>query len=310
MNFDRPPKDASVDNLLELCEVLREGIQTRDKLYESVEQGDSLVRDNIRYGVGLGFLRETDEGVETTSRGVEASYNQDSPDELAEQFRQGLIEYQLFNVVLEELASEAFSADDLPITKSDVLRVFRTSVGLEGSESTLGSAATTFIQTLEAAGLGKYVVGRGGKETRLELTEDFDELVDQITTSQEIESETEPEPIEELYESQPHASANETSPSTSQTNSSPINIKIDLSGTEDPDKVEELIIGIRRGLSQDLSKFNDGPSSEHFGPENEEKSSENTTSAPTDQEKEIDSELESNAPDQSLDSFADSVQDD
>lgn len=78
MSFDRPPKDASVDNLLKLCEVLREGTKTRDELYDELEQGNTLVRDNIRYGIRLGFLEKFEDGVNTTSRGVEASYNQDN----------------------------------------------------------------------------------------------------------------------------------------------------------------------------------------------------------------------------------------
>jgi hypothetical protein len=54
MNFESPPKDASVENLLEICELLREGELTREELYKQVEQSKSLVRDNIKLGKGLG----------------------------------------------------------------------------------------------------------------------------------------------------------------------------------------------------------------------------------------------------------------
>lgn len=302
MNFDKPPKDASVDNLLELCEVLREGVQSRDGLYEAVEQSHTLVRSNIKYGVGLGFLKELEDGVETTPRGVEASYNQDNPEELAEQFREGLQEYQLYTAVIEQLASE----DEPPIIKSDVLRVFRTSVGLEGSENTLGDAATTFIQTLEAAGLGKYVVGRGGNETRLEIAEDFERLVDKITATPEPE----PASVEDRVKSTPQLTVKENSQPRVDSSSSPIRINIELSGDEDPDKVEDLIIGVRRGLTRDLGNSDDSKSSEHSEKENLEEASDNSEAGTVDQDKknnpERNDEAESTSSDQSLDTFVES----
>lgn len=253
MSVKRPPKKASPENLLELCEVLREGVKTREELTEVVDHSEGLVRENLQLGVALGFVIETEEGFKTTSLGVEASYSQDNPEELARQFQEGLSKYQVYKTVLRELSNEGHSVDGPPITKSDVLRIFRTSVGLEGSDSTLGGRTTTFIQTLEKAGLGEYVLGRRGKETRLEVSEEFDEIVEQILEVPD-ESEEEAEESELAVsdkDSQSRRMQNTDSPDSRE---APLQIKLELSGDEDPNRVEELIVGVRRGLARDLKK--------------------------------------------------------
>lgn len=300
MSVERPPKDASVENLIELCEVLREGEKTLDELFETVDQGNTLIRDNIRYGVGLGFIVETEDGVKTTSRGVEASYNQEHPEDLAELFQDGLRDFRLYNTALGELATEDRSTDESPITKSDVLRVFRTSLDLEGSEKTLGSAATTFINTLEAAGLGEYIVGRGGHETRLEIAERFELLVEQITDDSESEQESD----EVKSESQIQPAVAEASNSMGEVDNL-LQINLELSGDEDPTEIEELIVGIRRGLSRDLDLDNSESNEEGVNHENSgdyETNSEDELDDSDDSE----DESETDSSDQSLDSFVDS----
>ncbi len=254
MTIERPPRDASVDNLLELCEALREGEKSREELLESVDQGKTLVRDNIRYGIGLGFISESEDGVKATSRGIEASYNRDAPEMLAEQFKNGLGEFQLYRSTLNDLVSEGFSEDGSPIKKSDVLRVFRTSLGLEGSENTLSGAATTFIDTLQAAGLGEYIIGRGGNESRLEINEEFGRSVEEILRTEDAEDGTDEEESEKStgVSGSQNKQVVGTTPRQTKTTEVPLDIQVELSGDEDPNKVEELIVGIRRGLARDL----------------------------------------------------------
>lgn len=311
MKFDRAPGDASVENLLELCEVLREGNLSREELYEVVDQSETLVRDNIWYGVGLGFLEESEEGISASSRGIEASYNKDAPAELSEQFQAGLRDYQLYNVVLEDLVDDGISQKE-EITKSDVLQVFRTSVGLEGSENTLGPAATTFINTLEAAGLGNYIVGRGGKETRVELDEGFEVLLEQIIEDDQVEEEASqqgaPEGDQGRVGSPNQATAKSIQRQASDSSGS-FEIRLDLSGDEDPTKVEKLIIGIRRGLAQEINVTDTNPASENSVekvgvPQDDSK---NETDSSEDQgEQKSEEEDEDESSDSSLDTFIDS----
>jgi hypothetical protein len=311
MSFDSAPGDASVENLLELCEILREGNLAREDLYEAVDQSETLVRDSIRYGVGLGFLEESEEGVSTTSRGIEASYNQENSEALAEQFQAGLRGYRLYNVVLEELVENGVAQRE-EITKSDVLQVFRTSVGLEGSENTLGPAATTLINTLETAGLGNYIVGRGGKETRLELDEDFESLTEQIIKGDTVEEESN----QQIGPQDGHVKPESSTPAHGNSiqrvepaSDSPLQISLELSGDEDPTKVEELILGIRRGLAQDINvtdsnQISKTPVEEVEDPQDD--SEEDIEHSEDQNEAGLDGEVEDESSDSSLDTFMDS----
>jgi hypothetical protein len=307
MSLKKPPKDASVENLLELCEVLREGKRTRKELTEAVDQSEDLVRDNLRFGVALGFITEIEDSFKTSSRGVEASYNQTNSGELAEQFQQGLSEYQTYRIVLKELAEEDFSADASPITKSDVLRVFRTSVGFEGSESTLGDRATTFIQTLEKAGLGEYVVGRRGKESRLEIGEEFDTLVGQVLDDGD-ESEQALEKSEETKSEKEPSAEVVKSPDSTTSKEAPFQIKLELSGDEDPGHVEDLIVGVRRGLTRNLNQPGVDHNEESIEAENEENVDDGNEEEVIDSNEENGSEDESDSEssDESLKPFVNS----
>jgi hypothetical protein len=310
MSFDSAPGDASVENILELCEVLREGDLSREELYEAVDQSETLVRDNIRYGVGLGFLEESEEGVSATSRGIEASYNKDDSEELAEQFQTGFRDYRLYNTVLEDLVDDGV-AQKGEITKSDVLQVFRTSVGLEGSENTLGSAATTFINTLEAAGLGNYIVGRGGKETRVELDEEFEVLAEQILEDDQAEEGASQQDVPEGDQGGVYFPNQATAESIKRQASEPgrsFQIRLELSGEEDPTKVEELIVGIRRGLAQEINIPDINPTSENSVEEIEDSqdNSEEETNSSEDQVEEKSEEEDDESSDSSLDTFIDS----
>lgn len=177
--------------------------------------------------------------------------------------------------------------------------MFRTSVGLEGSESTLGDAATTFIQTLEAAGLGNYVVGRGGNETRLQVAEGFGRLVEKITEDNESEQQS----SEVKSEPQTQSVEEEFSNPTKEIDS-PLQIRLELSGEEDPNEIEKLIVGIRRGLGRNL-----GLSDSEGGQVNG--NAENSEDHQNDSEElesftESDSSSGSTSSDHSLDSFVDS----
>lgn len=107
MSYATPRKDASVENLLSLCVILREGPLPRDEIYEEADRGRSLVSDTIEYGNRLGFLIESDEEIKATERGIAASYSNEGDSDLEEHIIEGLRDYDLYRTVLETLASEA-----------------------------------------------------------------------------------------------------------------------------------------------------------------------------------------------------------
>ena len=300
MSYTTPRKDASVENLLSLCEILREGPLPREEIYEEADIGRSLVSDTIEYGTRLGFLSETEDGIKATERGIGASYYTEGDSDLEEHIIEGLSEHNLYRAVLKTLAPDA--QDSGVITKKDVLRTFRTEMGLSGSESTLGDAAITFLQTLDAGGYGEYIVGRRGKESRVEVAEDFENIVEEITTADTgteqgdgqaspkstTDAKADPDTLVETTQFQRGTGQDETGQykPLNQTESDLFNINLELSGDEEPENVEQLILAIRRGLTKDLRE-----NSTKKGGEQEE--------ATNNQE----SEEGSNSSEQSLDSF-------
>lgn len=268
MSYATPRKDASVENLLSLCVILREGPLPRDEIYEEADRGRSLVSDTIEYGNRLGFLIESDEEIKATERGIAASYSNEGDSDLEEHIIEGLRDYDLYRTVLETLASEAQESG--VITKKDVLRTFRTEMGLGGSESTLGDAAITFLQTLDAGGCGDYIVGRRGKESRIEVADDFEEIIEKISTEDgeneqsnrqaspksSNDSEADPETSEKQKQSQQDTGKGENRQSKplNQATSDPFTVKLELTGDEEPENVKQLILAIRRGLQKDISE--------------------------------------------------------
>lgn len=300
MSYPTPRKDASVENLLSLCVILREGPLSRDKLYEEADIGRSLVSDTIEYGNRLSFLAGSDEEIKATERGIAASYYDEGDDDLEEYIIEGICDYDLYRTVLETLAPEA--KEKGVITKKDIVRTFRTEIGLSGSESTLGDAAITFLQTLDAGGCGDYIVGRRGKESRIEIIEDFEEIVEKVATENigkeqsnpetSPRSTTNPEPGPENSEehtlSQQGTGRDEIRQRKplNQAQSDPFTVKLELSGDEEPENVERLILAIRGGLKKEINEDLTKAGGEEESAANNQESEENSDST-----------------DQSLDSF-------
>lgn len=261
--YNSPPTEGDPEKLLTVCELLREGGLSRDDLYDEMQYRKRLVSDNIRYGILLGFLEESEKSIETTRRGVEASYNQDSPEELAVQFRDGIKSYPLYFELLQEISDgQQTSQDTLVLTKPKVLKALRTSFGMEGSESTLTEASTTFLKTLEVAGLGEYVVGRRGKTTRLEAVDQFPSLLS------ELEDTTDDSNLEEDEEVDNSSPINDSVAVEPGVQTQPVNIdrsnsgyefhiSLDITGNDDPEQVEKVVLAVRRGLSAELRELGD-----------------------------------------------------
>jgi hypothetical protein len=231
----------------------------------------------------------------------------DSPKELAEQLRAGLEDYPLYNAVLTAVVEEVIDNNE-EITKSDILQVFRTSVGLGGSESTLGDGATTFLQTLQYSKLGEYVVGRRGKETRLEISDNFGNIVETIIeeSSESNRGSEQDSSDEELgldQEPMPERVSNLGADSDGR-----FQINLELSGDESPKKIEELIVGVRRGLTRNIDFQNQEGEEEPVDLDEENKdyqsnSDEEVINSESEDGSEANDEPESESSDQSLETF-------
>lgn len=261
MEYTETPQKASPEKLLEICDLLLDkGNLSTPELSERTEYRERVITVNTNYGVSLGFLERTDSGkIKLTDLGTEASLNNEDENPPEEQFRDGIIMYPFCRDALSELAENHI--EDNSFLKNDIERVFRTSLGVEGSKSTISSKITTFLRTLDYAGLGEYKQGRRGKKSRLELSEEFQTLYDEMFTDEsgkqeETSENTSPNreqqkqqsetPRQKLISHRPHTQTTKQGVS--------FDISLELSGDEDPEQVEELVSSVRRGMSRNVNE--------------------------------------------------------
>lgn len=171
--MDRLPTGASPGSLHEICRLVRESPRGKEVLKDRSELNPRILHSNIKYGVLLGFLNEDDEQVNATSRGITFGYYDGLSEETEPLFAEGVQNsdnYLKLVRVLKEEESENIT-DQGFIDRGIILRHLRITFDMDLSDRMLMSATSTFFQTLEAAGCGKYVLGRGGKPTRLVINE-------------------------------------------------------------------------------------------------------------------------------------------
>lgn len=194
--MDKLPTRANPEALHEMCTLLREGEMNRDQIARKSSISDSSIRGNLDYGQALGFLEYDDENdsITATERGIKFGYYDGLTEKTNSLFRKGVREYEAYIRLIEHLRES--ESDRLEqngyLDQSTVLREFRIEFNINLSDRQLKSAANTFFQSIEVSGYGRYVVGRGGNPTRLELPDEhppfFERFVQQDTSSSSQDS--------------------------------------------------------------------------------------------------------------------------
>lgn len=164
-----PPYDTGPSNLEDVCEVLREGAQDEDDLLDAVEMGETTLDNTLDYGEVLGFIETSEEGIRATKRGQKFGYGNLPDAEEQSLFLSGLKEakhYPEFASVADDQLREV--NDSSAVTKDALTRELRVNYEFDVSDRVLEAVATTFLKTLDAAGMGDHKLGRGGYPTRLE----------------------------------------------------------------------------------------------------------------------------------------------
>jgi hypothetical protein len=259
MEYTETPQQASPEILLKICDLLLdEGNLSVEEISGSLEPKKRQISDNITYGLALGFLKKNEEGeISITNLGADATIDDGSEKPASNEFREGIMNYPFCRDALSELAEK--HREDRKFTKSDIKRVFRTTLGVELSGNTMTNKITTFLNTLDSAGLGEYMRGSGGKESRLELNEGFQSLYDEMFAEEGEEEETTESASLDREEQNENLSARQqsTSPQPSRQLTKQgvsFEISLELSGDEDPEQVEELITSVRRGMNRNVNE--------------------------------------------------------
>lgn len=172
---EKPPYDASVENIQTLCTELRDATEeSADDLEESVEglQGTTFMQ-NLKAAVELGFFEENDGLYQPTTKGKRIGYGLDSAQQ-RELFREVINDYEFYHELLGIVGDELEENNgEQYLSRDEVQRAIGINFEFSVSDRTLESAAGTFLKLLDAAGVGEYKQGRKGHPTRLVVNDQY-----------------------------------------------------------------------------------------------------------------------------------------
>lgn len=180
--LELPPTKGDPERLHTLCTHLRKGGKwSISEIASESEFAKRTAQGHVRYGEELEFIERTEGDISPKERGYELGFKSELNEETHELFLEGILESDFYSVLLFRcIESIVEETDEGPvITSSGAVKELRTYFGFtEEKEGTLRDVLTTFFKTVEASGFGNYVVGRGGRETRLEISAgELEELV-------------------------------------------------------------------------------------------------------------------------------------
>lgn len=173
----------NLEGLHEVCSLLKSGDMTHDTLATKFEGSESRLRRNLSLGRCLGFVDSDEDTLNSTDLGIEFAYSdyEEPPPDL---FTQGLQKCEIYNRIIAELNATTESDGDGTLNQVEVIKILRIAFDFELSEKLLKSAANSFLEILDAAGYGDYIIGRGGRQTRIELNQSIESIYDDIVETQ------------------------------------------------------------------------------------------------------------------------------
>lgn len=176
------PSRAKPEALHALCRHLRsvDGAQKTD-LYSEIDIDQRQIRAAVDYGAKLGFLTIEDDFVQNTSRGSGLGYagNIDS-DSAQTVFREAIESYEPYRDTLVRLYA-AESVEEVNGNPAIKQKSFKAKAEASTGEEPSDREINLLIKTAQAAGLGKFVTGRKGFETRLKVSEQYEEFLSELT---------------------------------------------------------------------------------------------------------------------------------
>ena len=131
-----------------------------------------------RAATALGLVKLTQQGkIGATELGRRLVYAK--PEERSDFFlREVLMEFEPYEIPLERILGEHSQPFDLETDA--VERVWTLHFKMKHSKDTLDRSALTLLKFLDFAGVGEYLIGRRGKPTRLEMSDEGYKALSQV----------------------------------------------------------------------------------------------------------------------------------
>lgn len=275
------------DQVCNLCGLVGSSVTEREVIADGMEESAATVYRHIRYAIALGLMTETEDGVKATNKGIDLSQTRSGEERREKYFREVIADHDVYSTLIDKLLR---SPEDGTVERRDVDQHLRVGTEMDASDDSRRSAATLFLQTLEAAGIGAYKKGNAKSRSRLEITntEALNKLLslaDDNRTSrsslEHSESHALGGPTESIQSAQDTPDTNHrNSTTTSHITREPniqrqsmvesqrtkagvtFDIQLELDGTEDPSHIRELVAAVRDGLDTESSaKLDSNPES-------------------------------------------------
>lgn len=248
------------DNLHELVQAVKSRATATSKLRESVTGMN--VDDTIRYGKYLGFLEVSDTDppeLSVTDLGRDLFYTDDGDQERVDLYQDAIITSEEYR----QIAESVLVSDGSVVTQPDVARQIDLITEEDFSQRTYKDGATTFLQTLGEAGIGEYVVGRRGAETRVELDESAaDKFRERLREPPSSDNSGEGTQGTQQAVQDGDATRERSTP-TQLRQSDPVGkdgtelqleVAFNFDEESDPEKVQDLVAAVRRGWNEALDE--------------------------------------------------------
>lgn len=255
------PRRADAERVCDLCGLVGSTPKERSAIFEAVDKSRRTTQGDIQYAKALGLIKEAEDGIKATNRGIDISHTNPNEKRREKLFRDSIADFEPYSTLTSKLSS---TREGEVFERRDVDRHIRISIDQDLKDGPRKNAATLYLQTLEAAGIGRYVRGRGENPARLEINqeEDLNDLLELISGRKSKEN-TKTTPEKQDREAKVERDAppiEDGSPQTISSIASPVgesllpsfhvtlDIQLELDGTEDPSHIQELVAGIREGL--------------------------------------------------------------
>lgn len=276
MTGDSLPTRGSLSRAIDICESVDRTGKTREKLIEELEFSPDTVKRDIRTGLRFGFLEESDSGVRATNPGLDVARATQGSDRRKDAIQRIIVKHPVYPQIFESVTP---SDGGTKIVAVDVDREIRNR-GNELGKETRDAAVTTFLKSLEMAGIGEYKKSWREYPERLEINDQerltelrsriqtepsdsigsADDAPKSATTERLADKDTSPKTPTDRNDvtpaPKPDASQLSTpAPSTVDTNpqapsrAASFDITLSLDGTEDPQRIEQLVKAVQQGLT-------------------------------------------------------------
>lgn len=167
------PAYTTGENLLSLIEVIKKNNKSEESIKALFGKGDSAYTNSKSALKAFGIIEN--DGFEFTEFGREIAYSND--DNKKQEISKIVNSYEPYELVLNSIIT---SRGEAKVTDIETIKNLWGKAGFGSTDRNRSEGATLFMGIVDFVGLGKYYIGRGSNQTRVEWVDDIKEKVNAL----------------------------------------------------------------------------------------------------------------------------------